>query len=1138
MKNLVIQRESILFLLQRNLKMKLTTIFLIVALFQTHANPSSNSENIKVTINLKDVSLEKVLNRIEALTEFNFVYRDDDVDFQKRVTVKANKKPLKKILDQLFLDTDINYRVSDNQIVLKPKPITKPVKLSEIKQTKFQINGHVVDEFGQPLPGANVIEKGTTNGATANFDGNFSLKVNDENAILDVSFLGYTSKEIPVNGQSQITIVLKESLSELDEVVVVGYGSQKKESVVGSITQAKGEELLRTGSVATVSEALTGIMPGVSTMQAAGQPGSTASNILIRGQSTWTSNNPLYVVDGVERDFNDLDPNEIESISVLKDASATAVFGVKAANGVVVVTTKRGKQGETKINFTTSWGIKEPTMNTDYYADYATTLEHYNIALMNDRLYNDLVPQSQIDIWRDPNRDRRFYSYTTWINELLTTGTASQYNLNISGGNNFVSYFTSLGYQHDGDIFDIEKQKDFDPRTYQKKYTWRTNLDFNFSETTKFKVGLSGNFKNWNGNSITQNTNGGIARGNGDSFTRIWQTPLIGPIPVLEDGRLTTEEGAVVNPNFYRMEKEGQWKRRTNTMYTDFTLVQDITKNFKASVKLSYNFSQGYSSEIRRDLLYYFPNQELTGFEQEGNPDAVQEPLRVNGERISGSSSSLYYELRLNYNKTFGKNHDVGLMGLFNRRKAQSGTSFPRYEESWIGRATYAYKSKYLAEFNGAYNGNENWAPGLRFGFFPAAAVGWVVSKEDFFKDNVGFLDFLKFRYSYGEIGSDGGIGNNRFLYLSQYESRAAGNNAFFYGDPLINYGGGDNAIYREGTPAVPDNTWETAIKQDLAMEFATFNNQLRGTIELFDEKRTGIIMQRRTVAPWYGNAAPRANIGKTKNHGIDIELKWNSKIGNDFDYFVRVNMSLSESRVIERDDPPATESYRRDAGKPIGWQNGLIHNGLLQSWNDVYNTTVSAWDSSLIPGMLYYVDYNGDGIVNEFDRVPINNPSFASKTYAFSLGMTYKNFSVHAMFNGMFDISKNLSELYLFEYASAATSSWQLLNNEQLNFWSPDNPNGVHPALRSASNNHDRQRSTYTNRSSNFLRFRTMEIKYRFGKKLKEAIRIFDSFEIYVNGNNLATWSDLPDEFDPEQRQLNVYPITKRYNFGVRASF
>ena len=1001
---------------------------------------------------------------------------------------------------------------------------------------QISVSGTVIDaEEDIPLIGVNVLVQGTSTGTITDLDGNYSLIVPDANSVLVFSYTGYTTQEITVEGRTSIDVVLATNVTSLDEVVVVGYGAQKKATVVGSVTQAKGEELVRAGSVPTVSEALTGILPGVTTMQAAGQPGSTQANILIRGQSTFTGNNPLFLVDGVERDFNDLDPNEIESISILKDASATAVFGVKAANGVILVTTKRGKKGKAKVNLTSTFGIKQPTMNTNYYADYATTLEHWNLAAMNDRSYDALIPQSVIDIWKDPNRDRDFYSYTTWINELLTTGYAQQHNLNISGGNDFVSYFTSFGYQYDGDIFDFNKQEDFDPRTYQKKYTWRTNLDFNFSKSTQFKVGLFGNFKNWNGNSMSSGAPGGIATGGGGGDAgRIWQTPLIGPTPVLADGRLTTEQGAVVHPNFMRIERGGQWTRRSNTLYTDFSLVQDITQDLKISGTFSYNYFQGYENSIRQTLLYYYPNEDNTDWIQEGDPNEVAPPPNVNAETITGSSNSLYYELRLNFARRFG-DHNVSAMGLFNRRRAQSNVAFPRYEESWVGRATYGFKNKYLAEFNGAYNGNENWAPGLRFGFFPSMAVGWVLSEENFVKDNLPFLEFLKIRYSYGEIGSDQGIGSNRFIYLSQYDVRGSGGSgAVFYGDPIINYGG----VFLEGAPAVPNNTWETSIKQDLALEFAVLRDRLQGSIEFFHEERKDILMQRRTVPPWFGNSSPFANIGETKNHGVDIELKWFGKIGKQASYFLRGNISLSESRIVNRDDAPNTLAHQKDAGKPIGWSSGFLVDGLYQSWDEVYNSTPSSFSSNLIPGSLDFVDYNGDGILDAFDRVPINNPSFATKSFAFSLGLDYKGFGVHAMFNGMFDISKWLDDLYLFEYSSAGTSQWQLLNNEQLDFWSPENPNGVHPALHLSRHEHDRQRSTYNFRSGNFLRLRTVEVKYRFGKYIKERLRLFDSFEVFANGNNLATWSDLPDEFDPEQQTLRVYPITKRYNLGLRASF
>lgn len=629
-------------------------------------------------------------------------------------------------------------------------------------------------------------------------------------------------------------------------------------------------------------------------------------------------------------------------------------------------------------------------------------------------------------------------------------------------------------------------------------------------------------------------TNEGVSTGGGNQWARIWQTPMIGPAPVTSEGLLGITEGTVVHPNFIgTMEREGQWQRRSNTMFTDFALVQNITKHLKARAKMSYNYYQGYESSIRQTELYYYPNGDNTGFVQDGDPNAVKPPLNVNAENIQGSTNSLYYELALDYSQTFG-DHAVSALALFNRRKAQSNAGFARYEESWVGRATYAYKSKYLAEFNGAYNGNENWAPGLRFGFFPSMAVGWVVSEESFLKDNASWIDFLKLRYSYGAIGSDKGIGNNRFIYLSQYEGRSDANAQLYYGDPLVNYG----QLFLEGNPAVPDNTWETSIKQDLAMEFAVLKDQLQGSVEFFDEKRKDILMQRRTVPPWYGNQAPFANMGETKNHGIDMDIKWNSKIGKDFSYYGRFNMSLSESRIVERDDPAQTAPHQRQEGKPIGWSNGFLSDGLYQSWDETYNSTVSSFSGDLIPGSLSFVDYNGDGIINQFDKVPINDPSFATKTYAFSFGFNYKSFSVSAMFNGMFGLSKYLSNVYLYEYNSNSATGWQLLNNEMLDAWTPENPDGTHPALHIAANKHDDQTSTYNNRSSSFLRFKTLEVKYKVGKNLTEKINLFQSFEIYVNANNLATWSALPDEFDPEQRQLEVYPLTKRYNLGVRLSF
>lgn len=1026
------------------------------------------------------------------------------------------------------------------------------------------ITGVVTDATdGSTIPGVTVMIVGTSDGTITDIDGNYSISVPSNASELKFSFMGMDAQTINITGKNTLNVVLSSSAQNIEELVVVGFGAQKKESVVGSVVQAKGEELLKAGSVTTVSEALSGILPGVSTMQGSGQPGDSEATILIRGQSTWGSNEPLFVVDGVERSFNDVDPNEIESISVLKDASATAVFGVKAANGVILITTKRGSEGKARINYSGNWGVKTPVMETDYMLPYADAMEYYSQAAMYEGKYGAYVPQAEIDAWSMSPAEQLaweaqmkttygddwnyqysdFYSYTNWIEKLVDKGVTQAHNINVSGGNKFVKYFTSLGYNYDGDIFDLQPTSEYDPRTSQKRYNWRSNLDFDFTKSTKLKVNLAGNFKDWHGNPVTGQWNrlgqGGADDNNAynNSYIRgMFSNVQVGAPPVLSDGRIGVgnrfTEWATYN-YLAQMQENGEVTKRTTQIYSDVIFEQRFLKDFLFKGKVSYNFNRQYIARITKDPLYYSSDWGSGTITQQGDPDDVESLARATAESLNAYSNSLYYEGSINYNKTIADNHNISALALVSRRQAQNKVAFPSYEESWVGRATYNYKLKYMFEFNGAYNGSEKWAPGLRYGFFPSLALGWTISEEPFFKDNVNFINFMKVRYSWGEVGSDNGA--DRFTYIQDYLYRSGSASGLFgYGEPYTRLDG----LYFEGKPANANATWETAIKQNLGLEATLLDTRLKVAIDLFNESRTGILMERNAIPSWYGNTTPDANIGETKNHGVEFDLKWNDKINESWSYYATANISFSENRIVERDDPIYKPEYQKQAGKPIGWHSGYYIDGFLNSWDDVYNTT-QAVGATRIPGDFVYTDYNGDGLVTQDDRIPIASPSYTSTSFAFSLGLSYKQWSLSAMFNGAIGLSKQLSNNYLWPYATTGgTREFRVLDTEMTDFWTPENQDASSPVLHTSSNAYNDWYSTYTVRPSDYMRLKTLELKYTFTKEMLHRINILEGLEVYANGYNMFTWTKLPDMFDPEANKLEVYPITKRYSFGLRARF
>ncbi|MBU2912592.1 SusC/RagA family TonB-linked outer membrane protein [Reichenbachiella agariperforans] len=1008
-----------------------------------------------------------------------------------------------------------------------------------------KVSGKVTDENGEPLPGVNVVIKESSTGTITDLDGNFAVNA-PSGAILSFSFIGYEPQEVTVSSRSTIDVGMKLDIESLDEVVVVGFAEQKKESVVGSIVTTTGEDVVKSGGVTTVSEALAGLMPGVTTQQNAGIPGASQAEILIRGKSSWNNNSPLVLVDGVERDMNNIDPNEIASITVLKDASATAVFGARAGNGAIIVTTKTGTSGKVNVNFSANFGMKQPTIDTDFMADMPTNLRHLNIAAMNDRQYSSLIPEETIAAWEDPNRNPDLYSYTDWVSELLQTGYNQSYNLNISGGNEFVKYFTSFGHNNDGDIFDLEKQSDYDPRTWQKRYNYRANVDINLTKSTTVKMKLAGEITNWNGNFVTAAGGGtGFSQGSGSGrnlyLQQFYNWPMVSAPPVFSTGEFGIEQGVAENPNYLvRMQHNGSVQRKSNKLWTDFGLEQDLSslvEGLKLRGKVAYNSYFQYRQETKHEIIQYYAEEvpvqgsdqtEIELIQYGSNTQNVQKPPVLGDETLDSYNRSLYYEGGIDYANTFGA-HSVSALGLFYRQESQNKVEFKSVLESWIGRVTYNYDERYFFEMNGAYNGSEKFAPGNRFGFFPSGAIGWMVSNESFMRGAKRWLDHLKIRYSYGVVGSEKSAA--RFAYVSTYSINNTADQVPYFGQNKESI-----ATYKEGKVANPGATWEESTKQNLGFEFGFLDSRLTLDVELYDEKRENIFLNRKSVSVFTGfPGAVQANIGSTESHGIEFDLQWKEAVSADFSYFVKANLSLAENRVIFKDDQRFAPEYQKEAGKPIGSWRGLMVDSYLDSWDEVYNTTESSWGTeSLIPGDFQYVDYNADGIINVLDQVVIKQPSYAANAYAFSGGVSYKGLSLMARFTGVFNMAKYMSPSYLWEYETRSILGFQLNNNEQRDYWTEDNLDASHPALH-LSSTHNRQTSTHTIRKADYLKLQMAEVSYKLPM---QNVNMINNFEIYVNGNNLWTWSSLPSEFDPEAQSLEVYPISRRYNVGFRMTF
>ena len=1028
------------------------------------------------------------------------------------------------------------------------------------------VKGTVKDATtGEALIGVTVVVKGTTTGQLTDVNGKFSITVTGQ-ATLAFSFIGYTTQEVAATPGTDLNIAMATELTVISEVVVVGYGTQKKESVVGAITQVSTKALVQSGT-SNITNAIAGKLSGVLTIQQTGEPGASSSEIIIRGLSSWNGSQPLVLVDGVERDFSYLDPNEINTISVLKDASATAVFGAKGANGVIVVTSKRGVLGKPKLDFSASYGMQKATRIPDHIDSY-TTMSALNVARMNGQQFTSLTSARDLEMYRNPP-DALYalqFPNVDWF-DVLTKPFApnSNANLNITGGTEFVKYFLSLGYKHEGDFFKGTKNGYVDSRYWSNQFNYRINVDFSLSKTSTLSLNVGGEIDIKN---QPQNANWRDLYATGPArYAAYYPSWLLEDIPDplypnASGDRFTANFGEYTANPYTQFNQNGFRRYLGSRLFTDLIFNQKLDRvlnglSFNSKVSLS-TYYRNNTLTIDNQLPDYKFNYSLVTRNADGTFSTTGNPWERNGQSLDnytlppfdvnvgglegGYYSDLYYEMALNYARSFGK-HSVSGLALFNRQQKNSGTSFPYYNEGLVGRATYDYNHKYLLEVNVGYTGSERFAPANRFGFFPSAALGWVISEEQFFKNAVPWMNKLKVRYSDGLVGSD--YAKSRWLY-----------NASYFKD--------DRSYIREDLGANISAQWEMAHKRDLGFEFGFLKNMLTLNVDLFDEYRNKMLLTPRSVTMLVGNSFKELNLGELKKHGIEIEMEFRKSPTPNFEYYFRGLFGFNENRVIYKDDPPYAPDYMKLAGKPLSDllsvefgieglefnQVQLTGTGYYTSVDDIHNNPAAIDLTKLIIGDYKFLDYTADGTITSLDKYPGKGLTYPPITYSFSSGFTYKNFDFNFMFQGNIGKYVQFNQGYEVEFIKG---DWRL-HQSQLDYWTPTNPNAGHASLHYASGTsqdnlfwgggeEDRGYQAIIMdrffRNADYLRLKDVYIGYTFKPDYLKKIMGVSNLLVFFTGNNLFTLTKLI-EGDPERKdfQQGFYPQMTQMKLGVKLNF
>lgn len=1120
--------------------MRLTTVILIATMVQVSAVGFAQ----RITLSEKKATLKSIFKEIRKQSNYDFLYTEELLQNAKTVDIKVNSVELNEVLEKIFSGQPLSYTIEDRTVVIREK-INGLLNRKPVIAKVIDIRGRVLDPQGKGIPGVTVRIKGETGGGTTNSNGDFSIAVTSPDAILIFSYTGFITQEVAVDGQSAINVVLKEAVDELSEVVVVGYGTQKKITVTGSISSVNMADM-RT-PVANLSNALAGKVAGIISMQSSGEPGYDNSQFTIRGLGTFTGNtSPLVIVDGVQRDdvksdfggsFNNIDPEDVSSISLLKDASSTAMYGAKGANGVLIITTKRGVAGKPKISLKAENGFSGFTERPKML-DGIQYMELLNEARTNMGLlpnFSDETIQKTAS-----GLDPYMYPNVNWIDEVYKSNSSlTNAHLNINGGTESVRYYISTSFYNQKGPYKVSNQNGFNPNLDFKRYDFRSNIDVNVTNSTLLQLNLGAMLVN--------------ARYPGISAGSLWYqsyatTPVAYPTrypdgkwagPITNGGSNPLNE---VQNNGY----SDEFRPAVQSVFTVNQKLDILTPGLSSYARFSFD-SYGQFDNRRSGIN---DNWQATG--RDSNGELMFTQTRIGQQFLGYGQSStgermMYLEGNINYDRTFG-NHRFGGMFLYNMRNRLRSTagdvigSIPFRNQSLAGRLTYGYMDKYLLEVNAGYTGSENFEKGKKFGVFPSISGGWVISNESFFKPFTETFSLLKLRGSYGVVGNDniGGV-DSRFPYLTQIGgggSTGFGLNGTWYGGLTENLIGVENL------------TWEKSYKGDIGLEIGLLN-KFNLIVDAFDERRKDILIRRESISSigGFGSTFIFANLGEMSNRGIDASIEYNDQIGA---VGVRVfgNVTYSKNKITFADEPKRKYAYQSQVGYGFNEFLGYVADGYFTDQDDIDSRPEQKF-STVLPGDIRYVDQNGDGVIDAYDSKRLGKSPFPSWLYGAGFSLAYKRFDLSLFFQGVADVGimANGSEIRGNGMGADGvgvipfSGLGQYQNNtlaKVLDRWTPENPrqDAYYPRLTVGSlSDNNYLNSTHWLKDGSYIRLKQASLGYTLTSESMKKAGV-PVLYFYTSGQNLLTFSKFKI-WDPELGSNGAkYPITRMVTFGMRAQF